>query len=69
MSIPTTGEEYLKLIEHLRLAQEAAAMLGHLRRAEGDAKGMQLGKAWLIVSEALKAMQWKVTVLAQRRLQ
>lgn len=69
MSIPTHGETYAKLIEHLRLAQEDAAMLGHLRRAEGDSKGRILADGWLTVSEALKLMQRKVGQLAQGRLQ
>lgn len=69
MSIPTHGETYSKLIEHLRLAQEDAAMLAHLRNAEGDDKGRLLAKGWLVVSEGLKQMQYKVTLLAQGRLQ
>lgn len=69
MSIPTVGEEYAKLIEHLRLAQEDAARMAHLRNAEGDAKGMLMGRAWLAVSENLKRMQHVVTQLAMGRLQ
>lgn len=69
MSIPTHGETYSKLIEHLRMAQEATAMLAHLRNAEGDAKGRLLAKGWLVVSEALRLMQFKVTELAKGRLQ
>lgn len=69
MSIPTHGETYAKLIEHLRLAQEDAAMLAHLRAAEGDDKGKILAHGWLTVSEALKLMQHKVGLLAQARLQ
>lgn len=69
MGIPTHGESYAKLIEHLRLAQEDAAMLAHLRRAEGDAKGRIIADGWLTVSEALKLMQHKVTSFAQGRLQ
>lgn len=69
MTIPTHGETYAKLIEHLRLAQEDAAMLAHLRRAEGDDKGRKLALGWLTVSEALKLMQSKVIELAKGRLQ
>lgn len=68
-NIPTVGETYAKLIEHLRLAQEDAAMLSHLRSAEGDDKGRLIGKGWLTVSEALKLMLHKVTQLAAGRLQ
>jgi len=69
MSIPTVGEEYTKLLEYLRKAQESSAMLAHLRSAEGDSKGMMIGRGWLAISEALKAMQYKITQLAQGRLQ
>lgn len=69
MSLPTHGEIYAKLHEHLRLAQEDAAMLAHLRSAEGDDKGRALGMGWLVVSEALKLMMYKITQLAQGRLQ
>ncbi len=69
MSIPTHGETYVKLIEHLRLAQEDAAMLAHLRNAEGDDKGRLIAKGWLTISEAIKLMGINVTRLAQGRLQ
>ena len=69
MTVPTHGETYAKLIENLRYAQENAAMLAHLRRAEGDDKGRILANGWLVVSEALKLMQHQVTGLAQGRLQ
>ena len=65
MSIPTTGEEFSKLIEHLRLAQEAAAMMAHLVR---DNKPLE-AKGWLVVCEGLKLMQHNVTKLAQARRQ
>jgi hypothetical protein len=62
MSIPTTGEEFTKLIEHLRKAQEAAAMLSHL---EADNSTI-LSQGWLAVSEMLKTTVIKVTELATR---
>lgn len=64
MSIPTKSEEYTKLIEHLRLAQEACAMLAHLNNADGDKMGGLLARGWLGVEEMLKKMQWQVTQLA-----
>lgn len=69
MSVPTHGETYAKLVEHLRLAQEDSAMLAHLRRAEGDAKGRLMADGWLTISEALRLFQRKVSELAQGRLQ
>lgn len=68
-TVPTVGETYAKLMEHLRLAQEDAAMLAHLRSAEDDDKGRIIGHGWLTVSEALKLMQHNVIKLAQGRLQ
>lgn len=68
MSIPTSGEEYSKLIEHLRLAQEDAAMLAHLANAQGT-NGTLIAKGWLAVSEQLKRTQRIVTDLAVGRLQ
>jgi hypothetical protein len=65
MSIPTKGEEFTKLIEHLRLGQESAAMIAHLHR--DDSKAMAMG--WLAVSEGLKQMQQHVIKLATKGLQ
>lgn len=64
MGIPTKSEAYSQLTEHLRLAQEAAAMLQMLNQAQGDAPAMVLGRGWFHVSEALKAMNHKVIQLA-----
>jgi len=69
MTVPTKGETYSKLIEHLRLAQEDAAMLMHLNSAEGDGPGLAIGRGWWHVSENLKKMQGYVTGLAKRGLQ
>ena len=64
MSIPTKGETFTQLIEHLRLAQEASAMLGHLY---ADEDPLML-KGWLAVSELLKLTLHNVTKLAARGL-
>ena len=63
--IPTPGETFAKLIEHLRLAQEDAAMLAHLRA--DDSRPLAMG--WLAVEQALKEMVHNVTQLATRGLQ
>lgn len=63
--IPTPGESFAKLIEHLRLAQEDAAMLAHLRA--DDSRPLAMG--WLAVEQALKEMVHNVTQLATRGLQ
>lgn len=66
MSVPTRGETFAQLIEYLRLAQEAAAILSHLDRAN-DQRTNALG--WMAVSEGLKLMQHNVTQLATKALQ
>jgi hypothetical protein len=64
MAIPTKGDTFAQLIEHLRLAQEAAAMLGHLH---ADEDPLML-KGWLAISELLKLTIHNVTKLAARGL-
>lgn len=63
----SVAEEYMKLMEHLRKAQEAAAMISHLH-GDTDDKSRLLAKGWLIISEGLRMMIHKVTQLAQGRL-
>lgn len=69
MSIPTIAEEYMKLMENLRYAEEHAAMIAHLRNAEGDAKGRNLARGWLAIADGFKVTRMVVTKLAQGRLQ
>lgn len=65
---PTPGITYMKLIDHLREAQEACAVLSHLSQTEGSIKDIALAKGWLMIAEALRMMQHKVTEMAQGRL-
>lgn len=67
MAVPTRGETYAKLMEHLRQAEEAAAMMAHLFHAEADDRRMAL--QWLAISEGFKKMQHSVTQLAMGRMQ
>lgn len=66
ISVPTQGEEFAKFIEHVRKAQEAAAMLGHLAQANDD---KFLGKGWLAISEMMKLTVINATKLATRKMQ
>lgn len=68
MAVPTPAEEFAQLIEHLRKAQEHAAMIGHLTSAQGSKEDKVLGYAWITVSELLKTMQLKSIELAKGRL-
>lgn len=65
---PTPGITYMKLIEHLRQAQEACAVLSHLAGTEGGIKDKALQNGWLLVAEMLRKMQLRVTEMAQGRL-
>jgi hypothetical protein len=66
MNVPTVGETFSQMMEHVRKAQEASAMLAHLYNAEGKTGS---GIAWLAVSENFKTMQHKLIELAKGRLQ
>ncbi len=66
MGVPTQGEEFAKLIEYMRKAQESCAMLSHLAHANDDKK---IALGWFAVSENFKHQIKVVTELAQGRLQ
>lgn len=63
MALPTRGETFSKLIEYIRLAEEAAATLGHLTRDEDALQA----KGWLGVSEMFHNTAIQVTKLATSR--
>lgn len=54
-----------QLIEHLRLAQEACYVLGHLRKANDD---LLIGQGWLTVGEGLQRVINTVTSLAKKKV-
>jgi len=66
MGVPTIGEEYSKLMEYLRKAEENAAMIAHLHNANDH---REMAKLWLKVSENFKQLQHQLTQLATGRLQ
>lgn len=75
MSLPERAILFQLLIEHLRKAQEEAAMIAHLHQANsgvlirgGADKEKTLALGWLTISEALKLMQSKVIQLGQGRM-
>jgi hypothetical protein len=59
------ADTFAQLLEYLRLAEEAAYLLGHLRRAQDD---KLLGQGWLAIGEMLKMTQTNVTRLATKKL-
>lgn len=64
MSLPTVSEEYAKLMEHLRKAQEASSMIAHLVRDDNRL----LAQGWLGIGEMFKMVQHKVTQMAIGRM-
>ena len=66
MSVPTKGEAFALLIDHLRYAQEQAAILGHLAHSDQDSR---LGDAWLTVSDLMKTVQIQVIEMAKKGMQ
>lgn len=65
MTVPTRGETFALMIEHLRKAQELMAMMAHLERDTSRIKAT----GWLAVSEGVKLMIEQVTKLATKGLQ
>jgi hypothetical protein len=63
MSLPSRGEKFAELCEHLRKASEAAAILGHLTN-DTDGPSRLQARGWLAVSEMLMEMVRRVTRLA-----
>lgn len=62
MSLPTRGETFAKLIEHVRKAQEEAAVMAHLVRDEDRL----VAQGWLAMSEMFKKVAHQVTMLATK---
>jgi hypothetical protein len=63
MGLPTRGEKFAELIEHLRKAAEAAATIGHLTN-DTDGPSKVQAKGWLAVCQLLEEMVRRVTKLA-----
>ncbi len=56
---------YSRLCEHLRLAAEAAMVIGHLKKANGEEL---LGSGWLGIAQMLEMTVKSVTKLATKGL-
>ena len=66
--LPTPSLMYAQLLEHLRQAQENAAMLAHLQRTEDGIKDQAIANGWLAIAELFRKTEIKITQLAQGRL-
>lgn len=67
--IPTRGGTFAKLIDHIREAQDCAAMLSHLHNTEDNEMDKLMARGWLGVEELLKRLAHDVTELAKRNMQ
>jgi len=62
MSLPTKGETYSQIMEHLRKAQEGTAMMAHLTADDSPVNS----RGWLMISELFKRTQEQVIQLATK---
>ena len=58
-------DTYAQMLEYLRMAEECAYTIGHLRKANDD---KVTGQGWIAVSEMLKMTINNVTKLATNRM-
>ena len=63
------GEVFAKLLDHLREAQDCAALMSHLHNTEGNDMDKVLAKGWLGVQELLSRQCIQITKLAMNKLQ
>ena len=63
--LPTQGQAYEKLIHHLREAQDTAALLAHLTRAQGSVRDNLIANGWVSIHELIGKMCHNVTDIAQ----
>lgn len=55
------SDTFAQMLEYLRMAEEAAYTIGHLRKANDD---NLTGQGWLAIGEMLKLTQRNITKLA-----
>lgn len=68
MSLPRRSDVLEKLTHHLRLAQEAAALVAHITNEAGTPLERENAVGWLTVSEQLKRMTHTVQMFATKGL-
>ena len=67
--VVTRGEVYSKLLDHIREAQDLAAVMAHLHNTEDNEMDKLLAKGWLGVSEMFRMTAVQVTEMAMNKLQ
>lgn len=65
MPEPTDADLFTRLLERLRLAEEASYAIGHFYKANDD---FEYGQGFLAVGEMLKMTQTNVTNIATRKM-
>lgn len=65
---PSRSEVYLKLLDHVREAQELAAIMGHLHNTEDNHMDKLLAKGWLGISELFGRLAIQITKMASGKL-
>ena len=68
MTVPTRGEIYSKLLEHIHMAEEHSASMGHLHNTEDGHGDKRIAKEFYKLSEGFRRLAIVVTHLAQGRL-
>lgn len=68
MALPTRSEVYERMSDLNRQMIDCAAMMAHLHNTEGSDKDKKMAIGWLTMSEMYKAIQHKIILLGQGRL-
>lgn len=68
MAVPTKGEVFAKLLDHLREAQSCASTMAHLYRADSGGIAFQMAKGWLLIEDLINKMCHRITIMGQGKL-
>ncbi len=68
MAVPSKGEVFSKMLDHLRDAQSCASTLAHLYRADSGGIAMQLSRGWLLIEDLINKLCHKITLMGQGKL-
>ena len=66
--LPERGVVYAQMMDHLREAQECAALLAHLHNTESNDRDKLIAKGWLLIAELFRRIQHQVTEMAKGRI-
>lgn len=69
MTVPTSGEEFYKLLHHMDEARNCASMLMHLYKEQGSPKDLALSQGWFMIAENFKLQRAYIVEMAKGKLQ